>query len=107
MFVIFSCAQQQDYYDLIDIDSFGSPTPFVSTALWAIKLGGLLYLTSTDGRTTGGHAIEKSIQIYGACARSHPAVHEQGLRLLIGCAAQKAAERGFHIQPARKTQRLL
>ncbi|MEM7794713.1 MAG: tRNA (guanine-N1)-methyltransferase [Cyanobacteria bacterium P01_C01_bin.118] len=97
--LFFSCAQQQDYYDLIDIDSFGSPTPFVSTALWAIKLGGLLYLTSTDGRTTGGHALDKSIQIYGACARSHPAVHEQGLRLLLGYAAQKAAERGFHIQP--------
>ncbi|MEA5466907.1 tRNA (guanine-N1)-methyltransferase [Leptothoe sp. PORK10 BA2] len=97
--LFFSCAQQQDYYDLIDIDSFGSPNPFVSTALWAIKFGGLLYLTSTDGRTTGGHAVDKSVQLYGACARSHPAVHEQGLRLLIGCAAQKADERGFHIQP--------
>lgn len=97
--LFFSCAEQQDYYDFIDIDSFGSPTSFVSAALWAIKFGGLLYLTSTDGRTTGGHAVDKSIQLYGACARSHPAVHEQGLRLLIGCAAQKAAERGFHIQP--------
>ena len=97
--LFFSCAQQQDYYDLIDIDSFGSPAPFVSSALWAIKFDGLLYLTSTDGRTTGGHAVDKSIQLYGACARSHPAVHEQGLRLLMGCAAQKAAERGFHIQP--------
>lgn len=97
--IFFSCAQQQDYYDLIDIDSFGSSTPFINTALWAIKLGGLLYLTSTDGRTTGGHALEKSVQMYGACARSHPAVHEQGLRLLIGCAAQQAAARGFAIEP--------
>ena len=56
--LFFSCSQQQDYYDLIDIDSFGSPTPFVNTALWAIKLGGLLYLTSTDGRTTSGHALD-------------------------------------------------
>ncbi|ESA36165.1 hypothetical protein N836_08430 [Leptolyngbya sp. Heron Island J] len=97
--LFFSCAQQQDYYDLIDIDSFGSPTPFVNTALWAIKFGGLLYLTSTDGRTTSGHALERSVQMYGACARSHPAVHEQGLRLLIGCAAKQAATRGFHIEP--------
>ncbi len=97
--LFFSCAQHQDYYDLIDIDSFGSPTPFISTALWAIKFGGLLYLTSTDGRTTGGHSVDKSIQVYGACARSHPAVHEQGLRLLMGAAAQKASERGWSIQP--------
>ncbi|NEQ54609.1 MAG: tRNA (guanine-N1)-methyltransferase [Leptolyngbya sp. SIO3F4] len=97
--LFFSCAPHHDYYDLIDIDSFGSPIPFVSTALWAIKFGGLLYLTNTDSRTTGGHAVDKSIQIYGACARSHPAVHEQGLRLLMGYAAQRAAERGFGIQP--------
>ncbi len=97
--LFFRCAQEQKYYDLIDIDSFGSPTTVINTALWAIKLGGLLYLTSTDGRTTGGHALEKSVQTYGACARSHPAVHEQGLRLLIGCAAQQAATRGFAIEP--------
>ncbi len=97
--LFFRCAQQQDYYDLIDLDSFGSPTAFINTALWAIKLGGLLYLTSTDGRTTSGHALEKSVQVYGACARSHPAVHEQGLRLLIGCAAQQAAAKGFQIEP--------
>lgn len=97
--LFFSCAQNKDYYDLIDIDSFGSPTPFINTALWAIKFGGLLYLTSTDSRTTGGHAPEKSVQLYGACARSHPAVHEQGLRLLLGCAAQQAATRGFTIEP--------
>ncbi|MEM9264605.1 MAG: tRNA (guanine-N1)-methyltransferase [Cyanobacteria bacterium P01_F01_bin.13] len=97
--LFFSCAQRHDYYDLIDIDSFGSPTPFLTTALWAIKFGGFLYLTSTDGRTTGGHALEKSVQVYGACARSHPAVHEQGLRLLLGCATQQAASRGFAIEP--------
>lgn len=97
--LFFRCAQQQDYYDLIDIDNFGSPTPFISSALWAVKFGGLLYLTSTDGRTTGGHALEKSVQMYGACARRHPAVHEQGLRLLMGCAAQQAATRGWRIQP--------
>ncbi|WP_228016166.1 tRNA (guanine-N1)-methyltransferase [Leptolyngbya ectocarpi] len=97
--LFFRCAQQQDYYDLIDIDNFGSPTPFINSALWAIKFGGLLYLTSTDGRTTGGHALEKSVQMYGACARRHPAVYEQGLRLLMGYAAQQAAARGWCIQP--------
>lgn len=97
--VFFQCCRQQDFYDLVDIDSFGSPMPFLSTGLWAVKLGGLLYLTSTDGRTSGGHAPEKSVQVYGACARNHPAVHEQGLRLLLGAAAQQAAARGLHIQP--------
>ncbi|NEP16356.1 MAG: tRNA (guanine-N1)-methyltransferase [Leptolyngbya sp. SIO4C1] len=97
--LFFDCYQRRDFYDLVDVDSFGSPTPFISTALWVTKLGGLLYLTSTDGRATSGHAPDKSLQVYGAYARSHPAVHEQGLRLLIGRVAQQAAARGLQIQP--------
>ncbi len=97
--VFFDCYQRQDFYDLIDIDSFGSPMPTLSTALWAVKLGGLLYLTSTDGRATSGRAPDSSLKTYGAWARSHPAVHEQGLRLLIGAIAQQAAAKGLVAQP--------
>ena len=95
----FACHQQKDFYDLIDIDSFGSPMPALTTSLWAVKLGGLIYLTSTDGRATSGSAPEKSLQTYGAYARSHPAIHEQGLRLLIGTAVQQAAARGLGAYP--------
>ena len=97
--VFFRCYQERDFYDLVDIDNFGSPAPHTSNALWAAKMGGLLYLTSTDARSTSGHDPERSLRIYGACARSHPAVHEQGLRLLLGHAAQTAAARGLGIQP--------
>lgn len=97
--VFFSCYQRRDFYDLVDIDNFGGPAPHTSNGLWAAKIGGLLYLTNTDGRSTSGHDLEHSLKIYGASARSHPAVHEQGLRLLIGHAAQTAAARGLGIQP--------
>lgn len=97
--IFFNCYQQRDFYDLVDIDSFGNPTPFIQTGLWATKVGGLLYLTSTDGRTTSGHAPDKSLQVYSAYARSHPAVHEQGLRLLLGGVAQQAASRGMRVEP--------
>lgn len=97
--LFFDCHQRQDFYDLIDIDSFGSPMPTLATSLWAIKLGGLLYLTSTDGRATSGHAPKKSLQTYSAYARNHPAVHEQGLRLLIALSMQQAAARGLSAYP--------
>lgn len=97
--LFFNRHQHKDFYDLIDIDNFGSPTPTLDTSLWAIKLGGLLYLTSTDGRATSGHAPDKSLQTYSAYTRTHPAVHEQGLRLLIGAAVQRAAARGLGAQP--------
>jgi tRNA (guanine26-N2/guanine27-N2)-dimethyltransferase len=97
--VFFACYQNRDFYDLVDIDNFGSPAPHTSNGLWATKIGGLLYLTNTDGRSTSGHDPERSLKIYGASARSHPAVHEQGLRLLIGHGAQTAAARGLGIEP--------
>ena len=97
--VFFDCYQRRDFYDLVDIDSFGGGAPYLSTGLWATKLGGLLYVTNTDTRTTGGHNPEHSVQLYGAYARPHPASHEQGARLLIGSAMQQAAARGLAVRP--------
>ena len=97
--IFFDCHQRQDYYDLVDVDSFGSAAPYLSTSLWATKLGGLLYLTDTDSRTSSGHNPTKSLAAYGAYARVHPAGQEQGLRLLLGAVWQQAAARGFGIAP--------
>jgi len=97
--VFFDCYNRADYYDLVDVDCFGSAAPYLSTALWATKIGGLLYLTSTDGRTATGHLPENSLNAYAAYARSHPASHEQALRLLIGSIQQQAATKGLGIEP--------
>lgn len=97
--VFFACYQRRDFYDLVDIDSFGGGMPYMATGLWATRLGGLLYVTSTDTRTTGGHNPDHSVQLYGAYARAHPASHEQGCRLLIGSAVQQAAARGLAVRP--------
>lgn len=97
--VFFDCYNRSNFYDLVDIDCFGSPAPYLSTSLWAIKIGGLLYLTSTDGRTATGHSASSSLSVYGAYARAHPAAHEQGLRLLIGAVQQQAGAKGLGIEP--------
>lgn len=49
------CYLRKDYFDLIDVDSFGSGSSYLRVALDAVKLGGLLYITSTDGLSSGGH----------------------------------------------------
>jgi len=95
--IFFDCYSRQDFYDLIDLDSFGAPLPFISTVLWGAKVGGLVYLTCTDGRSITGNSPKLSLKFYGAYARAHPAAHEQGLRLLMGQLQQQAAvqERGM------------
>lgn len=97
--VFFSCYQRRDYYDLVDVDCFGSATPYLNTMLWATKIGGLIYLTSTDGRTITGHPPENTVAVYNAIARSHPAIQEQALRILIGAVQQQAATRGLGVEP--------
>ena len=110
--IFFECYNRKDYYDLVDVDSFGSCAPYLDTMLWAAKIEGLLYLTSTDGRTATGHLPENSLRVYGAYARTHPAAQEQALRLLIGSVQQAAATKGLGIEPifslfAGKTYRVM
>lgn len=88
-----------DRHDLVDIDAFGSGSAYVQAALEATKLGGLMYLTSTDGRTYSGREPLRALRQYGSYGRSHPSVQEQGLRLLLGNLAQQAAQRNLGIEP--------
>ncbi|MEB3292612.1 MAG: hypothetical protein VKJ24_05595 [Synechococcales bacterium] len=97
--VLWQCALERDYYDLIDIDAFGNPANFLPFCLNALRYGGLLYLTSTDGRAVSGHFPQDSLRLYGTYARSHPSVQEQALRILIGAIAQQAAFQNCSIQP--------
>jgi tRNA (guanine26-N2/guanine27-N2)-dimethyltransferase len=53
--VLLYCYMEKDYYDLIDIDSFGSDSIFLGSALASVLHGGLVYVTSTDGFSAGGH----------------------------------------------------
>ena len=46
---------QRSFFDFIDVDSFGSDSSFLRSAMSTLKLGGLLYVTSTDGYSSGGH----------------------------------------------------
>ncbi|KAJ1641242.1 S-adenosyl-L-methionine-dependent methyltransferase [Pavlovales sp. CCMP2436] len=88
-------------FDLIDVDSFGLSARAIAAALWAAKRGGLLYLTSTDGRAHT--APERTLATYGSwpldSSPTHAAVNEQALRLLIGYAVQQAATHGLRARP--------
>ncbi len=93
------CFGAQDYYDLVDIDAFGNPSEFVGASLGAVKIGGLIYLTGSDGRSLTGHAPENALKTYGFFPRSNPSCQEQSLRFLIGSLWHAAATRGFGIEP--------
>eukprot|EP00193_Tetraselmis_chui_P017102 CAMPEP_0177774762 /NCGR_PEP_ID=MMETSP0491_2-20121128/13710_1 /TAXON_ID=63592 /ORGANISM="Tetraselmis chuii, Strain PLY429" /LENGTH=376 /DNA_ID=CAMNT_0019293223 /DNA_START=1 /DNA_END=1131 /DNA_ORIENTATION=+ len=89
----------EDYYDLVDVDSFGAQGSFTSAALGAVKHGGLLYLTCTDGLAASGRAPSTALIEYGTYTHPTPFANEQGLRMLIGSAVMEAARRGQTAKP--------
>lgn len=80
-----SCNQNDDFYDIVDIDSFGSDSAFLGDALRAVRFGGMVYATSTDGfALAGGHRPAATLAAYGSYARPVPFGNELGLRILVG-----------------------
>ncbi|GAB4832048.1 hypothetical protein Ancab_006066 [Ancistrocladus abbreviatus] len=97
--IMTECYLQKDFFDLIDVDSFGSDSSFLRSALNALRLGGLVYVTSTDGYSSGGHRPHNSLASYGAYIRPMPYSNEIGLRMLIGGAVREASVLGYYVTP--------
>ncbi|KAG9445478.1 hypothetical protein H6P81_016818 [Aristolochia fimbriata] len=89
----------REFFDFIDVDSFGSDSSFLRPAFEAVTLGGLVYVTSTDGYSSGGHRPYHSLASYGAYVRPVPYSNEIGLRMLIGGAVRDAAALGYSVSP--------
>ncbi|KAL5709887.1 methylamine--glutamate N-methyltransferase [Ranunculus cassubicifolius] len=97
--IMAECFLKRDFFDLIDIDSFGSNSSFFRYAYDSLKLDGLLYVTNTDGYSSGGHRPYHSLASYGAYVRPMPYSNELGLRMLIGGAVRDASVLGYHVSP--------
>eukprot|EP00899_Mesostigma_viride_P014320 jgi/Mesvir1/2288/Mv19326-RA.1 len=97
--LLMHCYQSKDYFDVVDVDAFGSNITAVEAAVDAVRHGGLLYLTATDGFVAGGHRAALSLAKYGSHTVPVPFANEQGIRVLIGAAARAAAVRGKQVIP--------
>jgi tRNA (guanine26-N2/guanine27-N2)-dimethyltransferase len=93
------CLLQRQRFDLLDLDAFGCPSALLPLALEAVKVGGLLYVASTDGRSPTGHDRPGALRQLGAAARAHPASWELALRLQLGVIARTAWAQGRGITP--------
>ncbi|MGB1697276.1 MAG: hypothetical protein ACPHK8_02635 [Thermoplasmatota archaeon] len=78
-------------FDLVDIDPFGSPMPFVDAALNATRHNGLLFLTATDTAALSGTFKKACRRRYGAEPfHGAPWRAEAGLRILAACGVRSA-----------------
>lgn len=86
-------------FDLVDLDPYGSPEPFLPAAFASLRSGGLLAVTATDMMVLAG-------VVPGACERRYHARPvrgrlgpEGGLRILLAHLSRSAAQHGRHLVP--------
>lgn len=91
-FLLSSFAAPRKRFDYVDIDPFGSPVPFLDSALRATRRGGILALTATDLAPLCGVHPKACLRRYGGRPLRTEYCHELAVRLLAGALATSAAK---------------
>jgi len=86
-------------FDYVDIDPFGSPVPYLDSALRALRNGGLLALTATDMAPLCGVHPKACVRKYGGKPLRTEYCHELAVRFLIGGLASMAAKHDVGVDP--------
>ena len=87
-------------FDYIDVDPFGSPVPYLDSAVRALRNGGLIALTATDMAPLCGVHPNASLRKYGGKPLRTEYCHEIAVRLLIGSLVLAAAKHEMGVKPA-------
>ena len=85
--------------DVVDIDPFGSPAPYVDCAIRATRYNGMLAMTATDLQVLGGLHNKACQRIYGGTPLKTVYHAEISIRLILGCLTQVAGRLGAGIVP--------
>jgi tRNA (guanine26-N2/guanine27-N2)-dimethyltransferase len=79
-------------FDIIDIDPFGTPVPYLDSAFRALKNKGLIAVTATDLAPLCGVHYKACVRKYGGKPLRTEYCHELAVRLLGGFMAAVAAQ---------------
>jgi tRNA (guanine26-N2/guanine27-N2)-dimethyltransferase len=85
-------------FDVIDVDPFGSPVPYLDSAVHALRNKGLLAVTATDLAPLCGVHAKACVRKYGGKPLRTECCHELAVRLLAGCVATVAAKQDIGVR---------
>ena len=86
-------------FDYVDVDPYGSPLPFLRTALAAVRTGGILAVSATDMPVLAGAQVSACRRRYGAQPVRGRLGPEGALRILLMVLAREARSTGRSIRP--------
>ncbi|MFH1222544.1 MAG: hypothetical protein V1492_05675, partial [Candidatus Micrarchaeota archaeon] len=87
--------------DFVEVDPFGSPSPYLYDVMRIFNplKEGYLSLTATDVAVLCGAKIKAALKNYHSKPLNNEFTHETGLRILIKKAVEVAAEFNFGVEP--------
>jgi tRNA (guanine26-N2/guanine27-N2)-dimethyltransferase len=86
-------------YDYVDVDPYGTPAPFVPTAIGAVRPGGVLAVTATDMMVLAGVQRGAAERRYGGRPVRGRLGPEGGLRVLLAYLDREARSLGRSLEP--------
>ncbi|MBW3004501.1 tRNA (guanine(10)-N(2))-dimethyltransferase [Candidatus Woesearchaeota archaeon] len=86
-------------FDYIDVDPFGSPNPFLDSAVKRLSRNGILAVTATDTSALCGSYISSCKRKYWAAPLRNYMMHETGIRILIRKVQLVAAQYDKALEP--------
>jgi tRNA (guanine26-N2/guanine27-N2)-dimethyltransferase len=85
-------------FDVIDIDPFGTPAPFIDSAGYCARRNSLLCVTATDTSALCGTYEEPCIRKYNSKPYKSEYCHENGIRILAGFVALTLSKYAKYIE---------
>lgn len=95
--IMYQNRKKGDRFGVVDLDPYGSPTPFLDGAVQAVSEGGLLCVTCTDLAVLAGNSPETCYAKYGAVSLKSKSCHEMALRIVLQCIEAHANRYGRYI----------
>ena len=90
---------EKKFFDVVDLDPYGSAIPFLEGALSSIQRGGILCVTCTDMAVLCARKPHVCFYKYGAAPLGKAYCHEQALRMILYCISSMANKHGKSIEP--------
>ena len=85
-------------FDVIDVDPFGSPVPYLDSAIRALRNKGMLAVTATDMAPLCGVHAKAGTRKYGGKPLRSEYCQELAVRLMVGCVTTVAAKHDIGIR---------
>ena len=92
-------ATEGEKLDVVDIDPFGPPTPFIDCGLQAVKKNGVIAITATDLAPLCGIPKKAALRKYGSLSIREEFCHETASRILIKIVLEACGRRGLTGKP--------